>query len=436
VTTPSLPGIRFKLAMGKPAHPWVSAQLGINGKFFVPRLLHRQGRLGTMLVPLWYNKESRMYRFISRFYWTAPNFFHRELSGANVRTLLGAKLWFELTHFRQRRTLPTWEFIARSNDAYQRGLLAALRSRDMAQLRDGPPGIFISWSDISLDAIRFFHGIGWKTVTMQLNCGQLEEDLIAGECARYPSMTEKSYRAPAGFHARTIQEYHETDHVISNSAWGREYLVANGISPEKISLVPFAYEGESERGFSREYPAVFNETRPLRVLHVGQMSLRKGIGRFFEAIQAMRDLPVQFTFVGSIGVPIPPEISANPRVQILGVVPREKVEALYREADVFLFPTLSDAFGLTQLECMAWRLPLIASHHCGDVVRPGINGLRLGEVSVASITEAVRYCLSNPDELSRWSAGCQVPPACTMESFGQALLDIEERLFPGKSLTS
>ena len=410
--------------------PWMSAQLGINGKFFVPRLLHRQGRLGAMFVPLWYNKESWAHRLLGRLYWNAPNFFHPELADAPVKAMLGAKLRFELTHFRQRRSLPTWDFIARSNDAYQRGLLAALHSRELASLRDGPPGIFISWSDISLEAIRFFHGIGWKTVTMQLNCGQLEENLISRECARYPAMTEKSYRAPAGFHARTIQEYRETDHVISNSAWGREYLVANGITPEKISMGPFAYEGEAERGFIRQYPAAFDEARPLRVLHIGQMSLRKGIGRFFEAIQAMRDLPVQFTFVGSIGVPIPPEISANPWVKILGVVPLAQVEALYREADVFLFPTLSDAFGLTQLECMAWRLPLIASHHCGDVVRPGVNGLRLSEVSAASITEAVRFCLANPDELSRWSAGCQVPPDCSMESFGQALLDIEARLFP------
>lgn len=411
---------------------WISAQLGINGKFFVPRLLHRQGRLAGMLVPLWYREESWAYRLLSRLYWNAPNFFHPELAEVPVQTMLGAKLRFELTHLRGRRTLPTWDFIARSNDAYQHGLLAALQSRDLATLRAGPPGIFISWSDISLEAIRFFHGIGWKTVTMQLNCGQLEEDLIAGECARYPAMTEKSFRAPAGFHAQTLQEYHETDHVISNSLWGREYLVSKGIAPEKISMIPFAYEGEGERGFVRQYPAAFNATRPLRVLHIGQMSLRKGIGRFFEAIHAMRDLPVQFTFAGSIGVPIPPEIAANPRVKILGVVPREQVEALYREADVFLFPTLSDAFGLTQLECMAWRLPLIASRHCGDVVRPGVNGLRLAEVSAASITEAVKFCLHHPGELSRWSAGCQVPEDCSMASFGQALLDIEERLFPAR----
>ena len=55
----------------------------------------------------------------------------------------------------------------------------------------------------------------------------------------------------------------------------------------------------------------------------------------------------------------------------------ETAARFYREADVFLFPTLSDGFGLTQLEAQAWRLPVIASRFCGDVVQDGVNGLLL-----------------------------------------------------------
>lgn len=381
-----------------------------------------------MLVPLWYRERSPFYRLLGKLYWNAPNFYHPELADAPIRTMLSAKIRFEATHFRARRNLPVWDFIELGNKSYQRGLLSALSSPAFEDIRRGPPGIFISWSDISLDAIRFFHALGWRTVTMQLNCGQMEEDLIAAECARYPSMSEKSFRAPPGFHDRTIQEYRETDHVISNSAWGREYLVSKGVPPDKISLVPFAYEGEPDRGFTRNFPANFSSARPLRVLHVGQMSLRKGIGRFFEAIAAMRDWPVEFTFAGSLGVPIPPDIAANPKVKILGVVSREKIEALYRQSDVFLFPTLSDAFGLTQLECMAWKLPLIASRYCGKVVSHDVNGLELQSVTEVSIAEAVRHCLDHPGKLRLWSDNCRVPKECSLDYFGQALLTIERKL--------
>ncbi len=413
--------------------PWISAQAAINGGFFVPRLLARHGRLARMIVPLWCPPGAWGTALLRRAYWNAPNFYHPELRDAPVSTMLAAKLRFEAGRILSREPRASWESIGRSNRAYERALIATLRSPDLAAVMRGRPGIFISWSDISLDAIRFFHAAGWKTVTMQLNCGRLEEDIVAAECARHPAMAERHFRAPAGFHERTLQEYRETDHVISNSAWGREYLVSNGVPQEKISLVPFAYEGASGRDVRREYPSAFTPARPLRVLHVGQMSLRKGLGRLLEAVAALRGHPIEFTFAGPVGVPIPPEVAANPRVRILGVVSREKIEALYRESDVFVFPTLSDAFGLTQLECMAWRLPLVASRHCGDVVRDGHNGLLLGEVTPTSIADALLRCLGSPEVLARWSAACAVPAQCSMDSFGRSLLEIERRLHPASA---
>jgi glycosyltransferase involved in cell wall biosynthesis len=42
---------------------------------------------------------------------------------------------------------------------------------------------------------------------------------------------------------------------------------------------------------------------------------------------------------------------------------------------LFVFPTLSDGFGVTQLEAMAHGLPVIATRNCGEVVEHGVNGL-------------------------------------------------------------
>jgi glycosyltransferase involved in cell wall biosynthesis len=97
---------------------------------------------------------------------------------------------------------------------------------------------------------------------------------------------------------------------------------------------------------------------------------------------------------------------------------------------VFVFPTLSDAFGLTQLECMAWRLPLIASRHCGTVVRDGQNGLLLQELTPSSIAAALLRCLGSPASLALWSSACAVPAQCSMDSFAGSLQEIERRLYP------
>jgi glycosyltransferase involved in cell wall biosynthesis len=61
-------------------------------------------------------------------------------------------------------------------------------------------------------------------------------------------------------------------------------------------------------------------------------------------------------------------------VTILGHVNRESAKRLYSTADVFVLPTLSDGFAITQLEAMAHGLPVIATNRCGEVVTDSQDG--------------------------------------------------------------
>ena len=85
------------------AAPWVSSQVGINGQFFVPRLLWSMHRLERMLVPLWYDAASPAYWMLGRLYWNAPNFFHPDLARAPIRSFLKEKILSELILRRVRR---------------------------------------------------------------------------------------------------------------------------------------------------------------------------------------------------------------------------------------------------------------------------------------------------------------------------------------------
>jgi glycosyltransferase involved in cell wall biosynthesis len=70
---------------------------------------------------------------------------------------------------------------------------------------------------------------------------------------------------------------------------------------------------------------------------------------------------------------------------------------------VFLFPTLSDGFGLTQLEAQAWQLPLITSRFCGEVVQDQVNGVVLPEVTGEAIAAVLRDFLAAPQHLASLS---------------------------------
>ena len=66
-----------------------------------------------------------------------------------------------------------------------------------------------------------------------------------------------------------------------------------------------------------------------------------------------------------------------PQVKFIGVLPQPELARLYRSADVFVFPSRTDTFGLVLLEAMACGLPVAAYPVEGplDVVADGPGGI-------------------------------------------------------------
>jgi glycosyltransferase involved in cell wall biosynthesis len=203
---------------------------------------------------------------------------------------------------------------------------------------------------------------------------------------------------------------------VVNSLWSQAALIAEGVPAAKIRVVPLGYnEPQAAAAFQREYPAAFTPSRPLRVLFLGQVNLRKGVGPLLDAIRLLRGEPIKFTFVGPIQLSIPSDLREDPNICWVGAVPHEDTARFYQEADVFLFPTFSDGFGLTQLEAQAWKLPIVATRFCGDVVEHGKNGWLLGEVTGCAIAASIRLCLAEPVRLRELSAN-----STRIERFGLA----------------
>jgi glycosyltransferase involved in cell wall biosynthesis len=71
---------------------------------------------------------------------------------------------------------------------------------------------------------------------------------------------------------------------------------------------------------------------------------------------------------------------------------------------VLLFPTLSDGFGLVQVEAMAHGLPVIATPCCGEVVQDTRNGFIVPPRDSDAISDRLLTLLEQPDLLARMSA--------------------------------
>lgn len=83
------------------------------------------------------------------------------------------------------------------------------------------------------------------------------------------------------------------------------------------------------------------------------------------------------------------------RVRFLGAVSEEALRALYRGADLFLFPALCEGFGLPVLEAMASGLPVIASNTSSLPEVVGDAAITLDPLDVDAWASAIRRALSD-----------------------------------------
>jgi glycosyltransferase involved in cell wall biosynthesis len=81
-----------------------------------------------------------------------------------------------------------------------------------------------------------------------------------------------------------------------------------------------------------------------------------------------------------------------------GFLGGDDLVAAYRAADLFLFPSTTETFGLVALEAMACRTPVIAAHTGGvlDIVTEGVNGFFFEPDQPAQITPLVQRLRDNP----------------------------------------
>jgi glycosyltransferase involved in cell wall biosynthesis len=246
--------------------------------------------------------------------------------------------------------------------------------------------------------------LGCTTILGQIDPGPAEERIVAEVCDLNGDPVADWQRVPTSYWDAWREECDLCDHIVVNSPWTRRALVSEGLPEEKIHIVPIAYDPPDQASrFTRIYPKSFNALRPLRVLFLGSLIPRKGIHEMLKATTLMKTAPVEFNFVGASTTELALQSTETPRVRWMGPVARERVHDFYREADVFMLPTHSDGFGLTQLEAMAWGLPVIASKNCGEVVRHESNGLVLPTVTAEAIAEAINWCLRNAEALDPMS---------------------------------
>jgi glycosyltransferase involved in cell wall biosynthesis len=397
---------------------WFCAQIGARDHYAVPRALNRKSLLGGLITEAWLPPTLTWLNS------PLAQRHHHELSREQILSWTGKALFFEAVSRLRRRT--GWKQIMARNAWFQHHAIASLSHHLRSQpATRNPQRIIFAFSYAALHVFEYAKALGWITVLSQIDAGAHEEQIVQRLSADHPALAGPWRPAPAAYWNLWRAECGLADHIVVNSKWSRQALENEGIPSGKLAILPLAFESPNDpASFARQYPASFSNERPLRVLFLGQITLRKGMAAVLDAIDLLGDVPVEFWFVGRMGMNVPDRYLNLPNVRWPGPVPKSGKERYYREADVFLFPTMSDGFGLTQLEAQAWKLPVVASPFCGDVVRHRENGWLLPEVTLGTVAAAIRHCLDNPRELEQWAGHSKVAPEFSLESIGSKLVNL------------
>jgi glycosyltransferase involved in cell wall biosynthesis len=160
-----------------------------------------------------------------------------------------------------------------------------------------------------------------------------------------------------------------------------------------VTVIQNALDPETMAQLSR--PRSTEPRPPFTAVWVGQAGHRKGLDVALAAIEiAQRQVPDLRLIVG--GVPRGP---AKLGVEWLGVVEPDDIPDVYRRADVLLFPTRYESFGLVVVEAMAAGLPVVISDAVpAGIVTQAVNGFIVSGHDPADYAE-VLVALQRDDAL-------------------------------------
>jgi glycosyltransferase involved in cell wall biosynthesis len=196
--------------------------------------------------------------------------------------------------------------------------------------------------------------------------------------------------------------------VVMMSSWGKGDIVARyGLAPEKVRVVPGAATLDAYRAPSPEAIAAVRArlSLPGRFgIYPAKAWPHKNHGRLVEALAALRsrgiDVPVVLT--GSQGgrdLPVLEHARAlgvADLVRFVGFVSPDDLGALYRAADLLVFPSLFEGWGLPILEAMAAGLPVACSAVTCLPAQTAGAALLFDPADPNAIADAVAAAWTNP----------------------------------------
>lgn len=216
--------------------------------------------------------------------------------------------------------------------------------------------------------------------------------------------------------SRTINQIEDE---LCNEAWriivtsyymAHEIVTFFGEPNDKIDVVPNAVRTVPYEGFGRlelqEFRRRFVADNEYLVFHVGRIVYEKGLHILIDAAPSILAQVPNTKFVIAGRGPLVDElrlqaerVGVSAAFYFTGFISDHDRDRLYKVADVAVFPSVYEPFGIVALEAMAARVPVVVSSVGGltEVVENHVTGMTALPGNPGSLAWAIVHTLAHPE---------------------------------------
>ncbi len=205
--------------------------------------------------------------------------------------------------------------------------------------------------------------------------------------------------------------------ILAASNFVKRSYTVYGVDANRIHIVPYGVD------VSNFQPIAPTKHEEIRFIFVGGVRQMKGISYLLEAFTKLHaEFPMtQLEIVGDCHISDNLLKPYKDIVLFSGYLLHNEVAERLHQADVFVFPSLADGFGLAGIEAMGSGLPMIVSDNSGisDIITDECSFVvRTGDCT--ALYEKMRFFCQNPEYIQKMGAVARkVAKSCTWENYYQ-----------------
>lgn len=232
---------------------------------------------------------------------------------------------------------------------------------------------------------------------------------------------------------KMLNEYEHCDFIMTPSEFVRKSFLEKGFDSKKILKVPYGVDLSLFNYLEKEQPSKFN------VLFVGNIGLQKGIIYLLKAWKKL-NLPshkATLTLVGNIDsefYKIAHDLIKSKNIVMHKSVPQKELLNFYKNASVFVMPSIQEGLAMVQAEAMASGLPLICTKNTGgeELIENGKQGFVIEPRNIKSLSEKIEWCFLNQDKCFHMGKEAfKKIQQFSWDSYGDKILEIYKKIASG-----